>query len=88
MQESSRDRGGVPIEEHIKASTASQATSHRIARTSQDTVHCSTCLALFERYWATTMVAPTFQDVSLLFGTLSRDAGTVSTGCCATSLVL
>ena len=30
----------------MKVSTTSQATAPRIARTSQDTVHCSTCLAL------------------------------------------
>src|SRR5207302_2797090 len=35
-----------PIEEPIKASTTSQATSPRIASTSQDTVHWITCRAL------------------------------------------
>src|SRR5438552_15255893 len=35
-----------PIEEHMKVSTTSQEPAPRIARTSQDTVHCSTCLAL------------------------------------------
>src|SRR5437016_11416585 len=35
-----------PIEEHMKASTTSQAISPLIARTSQDTVHWITCRAL------------------------------------------
>src|SRR5207245_10298666 len=35
-----------PIEEHIRESTTSQPTSPRMARTSQDTVHWMTCLAL------------------------------------------
>src|SRR5256714_1341331 len=35
-----------PIEEHMKASTTSQPNSPPMARTSQDTVHWMTCLAL------------------------------------------
>src|SRR5439155_20799021 len=41
-----------------------------------------------ELNWTPTRGVPTSQDVPLPFGALSSDAGEVSIGCCATSLVL